>query len=140
MTFFTSDTHFNHKKICEYSKRPFSMGGNWVAEAKRIRSLLNGRINLILGNHDRSPAKMEAAGFEEVHTKLRLSTLPGYSLLTLQLQHAPGKDHEVGEAPEDVDYVLCGHIHTRWKKSGRFINVGVDVWDFYPQTLEELLK
>jgi calcineurin-like phosphoesterase family protein len=45
---------------------------------------------------------------------------------------------------------LCGHIHNAWqvKKSPDFsskkgnvtVNVSVDVWDFKPITMEEILK
>ena len=78
--FFTSDTHFNHKKIMEYCKRPFSsveemnekLISNWnevVSDDctvfhlgdfafggfpiwEDIRSKLRGHIILIKGNHD----------------------------------------------------------------------------------------
>ena len=29
-------------------------------------------------------------------------------------------------------WLLCGHIHEKWRQSGRQINVGVDAWDFAP--------
>jgi len=28
--------------------------------------------------------------------------------------------------------LLCGHVHDSWRIKGRQINVGVDVWDWYP--------
>ena len=78
--FFTSDTHFNHTNIIQYCQRPFkstdemneAMIDNWnsivgeddtvfhlgdfclggAAEWNKILNRLNGRIYLILGNHD----------------------------------------------------------------------------------------
>jgi calcineurin-like phosphoesterase family protein len=29
-------------------------------------------------------------------------------------------------------WLLHGHVHEKWKSKGKMINVGVDVWDFYP--------
>ena len=42
---------------------------------------------------------------------------------------------------EGVDVGLCGHVHQHWRVSnqGRWINVGVDVWDFKPVNLNELI-
>ena len=78
MIFFTSDTHFNHKAIISYCSRPFEsveemndrLIDNWNQVVKpsdtvyhlgdfalycndieQIRKKLNGKINLIQGNH-----------------------------------------------------------------------------------------
>ena len=78
--FFTSDTHFNHTNIIQYCQRPFkstdemneAIIDNWnsvvgeedtvfhlgdfclgsSAEWNKILNRLNGKIYLILGNHD----------------------------------------------------------------------------------------
>jgi calcineurin-like phosphoesterase family protein len=36
--------------------------------------------------------------------------------------------------------MLCGHVHEAWKRHVRVINVGVDVWDFYPVSVDQLLE
>ena len=79
-TFFTSDTHFNHANIIRFCNRPFKdveqmnevMIANWnnvigkddtvfhlgdfclggAAEWTKILDRLNGKIYLIMGNHD----------------------------------------------------------------------------------------
>ena len=79
-TFFTSDTHFNHANIIKFCNRPFKdveqmnevMIANWnsvigkddtvfhlgdfclggAAEWTKILDRLNGKIYLIMGNHD----------------------------------------------------------------------------------------
>lgn len=80
ITWFISDLHFGHRNICRYSNRPFSsieemnevLIQNWnrcvkpsdeiwhlgdfafgsINFTKKILESLNGRINLIYGNHD----------------------------------------------------------------------------------------
>jgi len=34
---------------------------------------------------------------------------------------------------------LCGHVHEKWVQKGKIINVGVDVWNFTPHTIDEML-
>ena len=87
-TFFTSDTHFGHKSVIDFCKRPYfyveemdeALVENWnsvvgpedrvyhlgdfawtMKAAKRIRPRLNGNIRLIIGNHDDVP-KLSATG------------------------------------------------------------------------------
>lgn len=159
MIFYTSDHHFNHKKIIEYCNRPFKsidemndeMIHRWnevVAPADVVYHLgdfafavlpimakfaaqLNGTKVLIKGNHDKSSVTMHAAGFEEVFTDLMVGNQ------YLYLHHAP-----VAETMgwHGAKYHLCGHVHEKWRRRGNIINVGVDVWDFYPKTLEQLLQ
>src|ERR1019366_5008563 len=37
-------------------------------------------------------------------------------------------------------YTLCGHIHEHWKVQRRMLNVGVDVHNFTPVSLEKVLE
>jgi calcineurin-like phosphoesterase family protein len=150
-TFFTSDTHFNHANVINYCGRPFAsvdamnqeMIARWnsavgpgdtvyhlgdfalgkFAEAPAFFRQLNGaRKILILGNHDRSARQMLAVGFDAVHKNIEWN---GWLL-----QHHPIK------TPRKL---LCGHVHEKWLRLGWTINVGVDVWDFTPRTIEELV-
>jgi len=152
MIWFTGDHHFSHKNIIEYSKRPFKsiehmnmeMIRRWnsvvkpndtvfhlgdiLFENKKLKfndliEKLNGKIILIHGNHDRwkwSPIKN----------------------LIIQLQE---REIYLSHEPEFVcELNLCCHIHERWKMKAegrkRVLNVGVDVWDFTPITLDTILK
>ena len=152
-TFFTSDTHFNHFNIIRYCNRPFHsveemthvLIKNWnsvVSPDDTVWHLgdfafgptgmqsglfyaLNGTKYLIRGNHDQNERRMLAVGFKEVYLR--------YAWKDWWLVHKPHA------APLGSDLVLCGHIHDRWKRKGNRINVGVDVWDFKPRTLDELL-
>ena len=108
---------------------------------------LNGRKVLIRGNHDQSHEKMIAMGWDEVDIR-RYMELDGKKLY---LSHVPvGNDRpetpdryykeEFTKLPtEPYDFWLCGHVHNSWKRRGNVINVGVDQWDFRPQTLQQLL-
>lgn len=120
---------------------------------------LPGHKHLILGNHDLGKkgaphpavAKM---GFESIQETLLIEDL-GTSLF---LRHVPAPEFCLDEDPRRAHFHLCGHVHesfTRatWVKDeslpekgmwvadpqGQVINVGVDVSDYRPHTLEQLL-
>lgn len=41
---------------------------------------------------------------------------------------------------DEGKWLLCGHIHEKWRQQQRMINVGVDVWDFAPVSEETLVE
>jgi calcineurin-like phosphoesterase family protein len=171
MRWLTADTHFSHFNIIKYCTRPFLSAGemdavliqNWNElvqptdtvyhlgdfafaspdRAKHILSCLNGHKILILGNHDRSGAKMKEWGFEEVHQSLQIDLENG---IKANLSHYPYKGtpdphgkakFETKNLKDDGRWLLNGHVHTSWVfrpalyKNG-MINVGVDKWNFRP--------
>ncbi len=149
-TWFTSDTHYSHFNIIEYTKRPFSsleemnetmienfnrvvrqvdtvyhLGdfalGQWHL-AKPIFDRLNGAKKILIkGNHDQSKKKMLELGFAEVHDSLEWN---GWLL-----RHHPMQTHR---------NMLCGHVHNNWLRIDNVRNVGVDVWNFTPCSIEQL--
>lgn len=73
----------------------------------------------------------------------------------VRLHHMPYQPNSVDEGqsqdlkhlkfrPKDGGmWLLHGHVHEKWKVKDRMINVGVDVWNFFPvpvSDIEELLK
>ena len=151
---FTADTHFDHSKIIEYCKRPFKSinhmnmelirkwnkkvkpgdtifhlgdfcfkGGKQGGKLGRsfFEKQLNGKIILIKGNHDNNNSIIE----------------------DMIIRHG-GKYFHLVHNPEEAEseYNLVGHIHDKWliKKSKNkiLINVGVDVWDFYPISINQI--
>lgn len=155
---FTSDYHFNHDKIIEYSKRPFKslehmheviinnhnsrvkkddtvfFLGDFCFEDKKNRvknfiNKLNGKLIFIKGNHDcKNKLKTPILGM--------IIELGGYFMF---LTHDP--DNYEPSCPIN----LVGHVHTNWKskrlKDGTIlINVGVDVWNFQPIKIEDIIK
>lgn len=109
-----------------------------------IRKRLNGKVILIKGNHDRKDTLLREAGFDEIHRSLEIE-IDGYKLY---LAHIPMHlDSGERSYPSDLkttpskhyDFFLCGHVHDKWKRIGTTINVGVDVSNYEPLTLTELL-
>jgi len=91
---------------------------------------LNGKIILIMGNHD---AKGIRKFFHGWHKELLLDVKVHESEAVF-LSHYPSSN--------SGRIALCGHVHNSWKV-GSFsgtsnINVGVDVWDYYPVSIEEI--
>ena len=118
---------------------------------------LNGTKHLIAGNHDRcwpgNGAKADRsvrmyrdAGFETIRTTHELE-LAGERV---ELNHFPyegdshAEDRFIPWRPLDAGrWLLHGHVHTTWRRRGRMINVGVDVWDRAPvaeETLAEIVR
>ena len=106
-TFFTSDTHFNHANIISFCNRPFKdveqmnevMIANWnhvigkddsvfhlgdfclggAAEWTKILDRLNGKIYLIMGNHD---LKNIRQGFISRALKVGIRKCGNYSVMS----------------------------------------------------------
>lgn len=162
--FITSDLHLGHANIIKYCNRPFknvkhmndTIIGRWNERIKpedivyhvgdfcfknsydgekglRLnslywKSLLNGNIIFIKGNHDKNNT-----------TKTNIESLQIlFGGIYINLIHDPVK--------VNVNYNLnlCGHVHEKWKfkfvPNSIIINIGVDVWNFYPKTLQEIIK
>lgn len=124
-----------------YHLGDFCMGPK---ENVNIRKSLNGKVILVKGNHDKKNEIHLAAGFDEIHKRLEI-VVDGYKLYLahIPIHLDPGIRWYPAELkttpPEEYDYFLCGHVHEQWKRNGNTINVGVDVSDFVPLTLAELL-
>jgi calcineurin-like phosphoesterase family protein len=158
--FFTADTHFGHGGALGLFRRPFASVGamdeamtlRWnetvgpadvvwhlgdfamrrsAAEMARILATLHGTIHLIAGNND-GPDTVALGGFASVHHYLELE-LEGVRLV---LCHYPFRSWN-GMARGAIN--LHGHSHGRLKPMPRQLDVGVDVWDFRPIPLEEIL-
>jgi calcineurin-like phosphoesterase family protein len=115
-----------------------------------FRRQLHGKIVFVLGNHD-----------APLHTFQQM-LLPGDTWCTdlvyrsgglqISLAHVPPGPDEgqpgprrlmcVNSFPETrVDLQFCGHVHGLLRRDSTTgcINVGVDVWDYQPTTLDQIL-
>jgi calcineurin-like phosphoesterase family protein len=157
--FFTSDTHFDDARI-RIDHRPFAtieehdatliarwnevvgakddvyhLGDVTAAKTeKRVGELLkalNGRKHLVIGNND-PPTTIEHKGWASVAPYQELE-IDGRRII---LCHYPFRTwHDMGKGAID----LHGHSHGRLKEATRQYDVGVDVFDYRPVTLETIL-
>lgn len=120
-----------------------------------ITPYLHGRKLLIMGNHDlchpvnkkRAILGREVylrAGFESIELESRIE-IAGQSVLLHHLPYltptVPDKYSDKFDKfrPKDEgQWLLCGHIHEKWREHEHMINVGVDVWDFYPVAMAKI--
>lgn len=90
--------------------------------------LLNGKKTLVKGNHDRTQALYLANGWHAVHPRMCV-TIKG--LGQIQVQHIPYKTD---------GYLLCGHVHDKWKRRKNTLNMSVEQWDYKPVTEEQIVQ
>lgn len=160
---FTGDTHFGHAAVIRYSKRPFASAEEmdegiierWNAAVKphdlvwhlgdvsfrrpeqtaNILARLNGRKNLIRGNHDaRMPAWLAGNYFHDVSD---YAEIKGPSDVKIVLSHYPmmtwNKAHH-------GSWHLHGHSHgsLRHGLEARRIDVGVDAHAYRPWSMDDI--
>jgi calcineurin-like phosphoesterase family protein len=160
-TFFTSDTHFGDPRVLRIDKRPFKplpvhdealitrwnevvedgdvvwhLGdfalGPAQARVHEILATLKGTKHLIIGNND-GPSTLDAPGWASVqhYAEIRVDGVE------LVLCHYPFRTwNHMGRGMVD----LHGHSHGKLKPLPRQYDVGVDVFDFRPVTLETVLS
>lgn len=154
--FYTSDTHYGHKNILMYSKRPFKdveemnyqMIKRWnevisyddtvyhlgdfsfSRDSDSIAAQLNGNLKfIILGNHDKKPPqgfirKEQLTEIYDGDTKIILSH---YGMRVWNQSHCGS-------------ICLFGHSHGSLPGTDQSLDVGVDCWDYYPITLEQIKR
>ena len=169
--FFTADTHFNHANIIKFCNRPFksveqmneTLITNWnsviseddivfhlgdfclggAAEWTKLLDRLNGKIYLILGNHD---LKNFRQGFIQRFEHVALQMFITVDKQKMYLSHYPFLCFEGGY--KDI-WQLFGHVHTRKNNTGidaerlQYLyptqyDVGVDNNDFKPVSFKEV--
>ena len=158
--FFTSDTHFGHGGALGLYRRPFAsvaaMNGVLVerwnatvgsedevwhlgdfsirqpqAVVAGLLDRLNGRKHLVSGNND-PPATTEELNWASVQPYAEI-TLDGVFLVLCHYPFRRWRRMDKGSLD------LHGHCHGRLRPQPRQVDVGVDVWDFRPVTLAEIL-
>lgn len=159
---FTADWHIHHENIIRYCGRPFSnarhmmnvilknynrlvseddtiyflgdltmQGAAYKNAIEQLVSKMKGQKHLILGNHDKlSPFDYVDIGFVSVHTALEICP-NGHDFV---LVHDPALS-----AVDRTRNFLCGHVHELFKRQKNVLNVGVDVWNFKPVSLGEVI-
>lgn len=163
MIFFTADTHFNHGNIIKYCNRPFEsvdemnreMIKRWnskvghndvvyhlgdfcfcrkygVDDIRYFYHQLNGKIHLIIGNHDDRRVVHEANVFESIKDLDRVR----FDNQKIVLCHYAMR---IWNASHHGVWQLYGHSHgTLPDIGGLTFDVGVDNFDYYPLSFDEV--
>ena len=171
--FFTSDTHFYHANIINFCGRPFksvevmneTLIANWnsvvgpddivfhlgdfclggSAEWTNILNRLNGKIYLIVGNHDiKNLRQGYYSHFEHIAMQMHIEV----GKQKIYLNHCPFLCY--GGAYRDT-WQLFGHVHTSKQNTGidaprlhmlfpTQYDVGVDNNDFTPVSFEQVKR
>lgn len=161
---FTSDTHFRHANIIKYCNRPFesvkemdeTLIENWNKvvgpkdtvwhlgdfmferrspdKIKEYADRLNGKIHLILGNHDQFHLCRGAGCFESINEQRQIKhegqkiTLNHYSMRVWNCSHHGA-------------WQLYGHSHGSLPDIGGLtFDVGVDAQEYRPVHFDEIAK
>ena len=167
MNYFTADLHLNHYNIIEFCNRPFKdvnhmnnqLIDNINAKCKYQDTLyhlgdfcftgrrngktkplefedrINCKVIHVLGNHDRNNHLKNSIRYAEIH----------FSNTKWLLQHKPPVEGQIRTFSNDTDtpfIYLVGHVHENWKhkfvENQLVINMGVDVWNYYPVEQQEI--
>jgi calcineurin-like phosphoesterase family protein len=162
--FFCSDHHFGHENIIKYCSRPYAtvhemnkdlidrhnsvvgkddivyhLGDFTFNDPQRYLQYMNGHIFLIRGNHDKKKfynsfiGSMRWMSIEIDGKKCFLNHYP----ITPENEK---KTQDYYNFAKKHDFYIVGHVHEKWKTLGNNINVGVDVWDYYPIGETQLIK
>lgn len=158
--FFTSDTHFYHDRVIEYSNRPFSsteemneeMIKRWnnkvgprdivfhcgdfaFGRAEQITNLikrLNGQIHLIKGNHDYKTSRSVFSNFASVR-EMREIRIDTHKIFLCHYAMAIWPSWHHGA------WHLFGHSHGNFEGFGKSRDVGVDTTeDYAPIKFQEI--
>lgn len=126
--------------------------GNIQDSLNRVKKLKGNKV-LIPGNHDRvhpcypqKAAKGEQMRRMYEDAGLTIGPLEATLDNGWKLCHFPTSgDHTTEErypeyrpTVEDGQWLVHGHVHNLWRIKDRQVNVGVDVWNFYPIVEENL--
>ena len=163
MNWLTSDEHYNHANIitkfvfrpfrnvehmnAELIKRhnsrvkegdlvfhlgDFKLTNNGLNKFEIVRQL-NGHHVFIAGNHDKkngcnTPVKYIVTEFFKQPVLLIHTPEDAIKLMPIM----------------GIKTAFCGHVHEKWKfmetEQGLLVNVGVDVWDYYPVDAKQIFK
>jgi calcineurin-like phosphoesterase family protein len=170
--YFTADLHFRHKNIMRYCHRDIfnrdirvmnnGLIANWnkvVSNYDTVYHLgdfcstddsdlyakymhrVNGRVVFLRGNHDDGLQHADYFIYRKIGG------------MKIFMRHWPPWEHPQKrklihsfDIPLDVDLILCGHVHNKWKSREHYvgqrripvINVGTDLWGYKPISLNDI--
>ena len=157
--FVSADWHLFHENMLKHCNRPFGNTNQlmktlirnvnkvcnpednlWIVGDFSMKGISNRNahndvierircnMHLVIGNHDKmTPLDYIRMGFQSVHT--------WFPLDKFGLIHDP-YDSFTRNFPDKI--WICGHVHNFWLYQNNRINVGVDMWNFHPVTLDQV--
>ena len=159
MIWFTSDTHFAHKKIIEYCDRPFSsveemdraIINNWnsivgkgddiyhlgdfcFGDSSKYTRQLNGCIHLIPGSHDEN-----TVGWCDPVVTIKTPIIDEVSgrHIRITMCHYAMRSWPLSHY---ASWHIYGHHHGKLPPYGLSFDVGVDAWNFSPISIFEIQR
>lgn len=134
------------KDLCYWTGDMFFCGKTLM---KEILVRLNGERIWYLGNHDWKNIKIHRAaefGCREIIKGFGQLDIAGRKVNIGHFPYRGGGDKTFEERytteriENDGNWLIHGHVHCAWKVREKMINVGVDVWDYKPAPLDEIVK
>jgi calcineurin-like phosphoesterase family protein len=147
----------NHNAVVGRSQTVLYVGDvsfHGVDRTREILRELHGRKLLVRGNHDRSAAQMARLGFDLVVDALtlnlggklvRVSHLPYRGMDSREVAtRSEGDSRRAGGLPVwerrgADEWLIHGHTHSRKRRDGQAIHVGVDAWGYRPVSVGEVV-
>ena len=171
MIYFTSDTHFNHDREFIYGPRGFSSAeemnktiiNNWnsivtndddiyvvgdfflgtdITYVESTLKRLNGKIHLIIGNHD-TPAKLDIYERFSNIVEIVWATQIKYNGRLFYVSHYPTLTADLNSDPKRAVFNLFGHTHSKdkfFEDRPYMYNVAVDAHNNKPISIEEIFE
>jgi len=138
---------YNHNSVVAPDDDVWHLGDFALDErlVARILPRLNGRHHLVAGNHDAChPHRHKHAGAKRRYRKAGFveivlsAELDGFLLCHLPYagDHTAEDRFGAWRPVASGKWLLHGHVHEAWAIRGRQINVGVDVRDYTPISLD----
>lgn len=121
-----------------------------IKDTLPLVSSLNGHLVQVPGNHDRNwrghgtraddwDQRYLDAGFEAILHGDQVLNLTGRDVLVSHFPYVDRDARYLECRPVDDGLLLMhGHVHDRWKVSGRMLNVGLDAWGGRPVSLAQV--
>jgi calcineurin-like phosphoesterase family protein len=118
--------------------------GDFVLYGKE-RGIENSRIKPIEFEKMIKPSIVHILGNHDLNNGVKGALLGSYIKIGKKVawvQHIPPW-YDGYEAPTNADIYICGHVHDKWKfrtYNGKLvINVGVDVWNYRPVSVKDII-
>lgn len=171
MIWFISDTHFNHDREfiwgsrCVHSVTEMNSNiiNNWnnkispqddiyvlgdfflgkdIDYVKNTLSILNGKIHLIIGNHD-TPAKIKIYEASPKVVEILWAKQIEYKGRQFYLSHYPTLTADLNSNPNTCVFNLFGHTHSKdkfYEDRPYMYNVAVDAHNNSPVSIDNIYK